>query len=71
MHKSFDGKVALVTGTSSGICLATTKAFAETGASVALADRREEKARAADSQPGQPAVGVAKAVQPHAHPVHQ
>jgi NAD(P)-dependent dehydrogenase (short-subunit alcohol dehydrogenase family) len=35
---SFEGKVALVTGAASGLGLATAKAFAASGASVALAD---------------------------------
>lgn len=39
---NFDGKVALVTGASSGIGLATARAFAHAGASVVLADVREE-----------------------------
>jgi NAD(P)-dependent dehydrogenase (short-subunit alcohol dehydrogenase family) len=34
----FSGKVALVTGASSGMGLATAKAFAEAGATVVLAD---------------------------------
>jgi NAD(P)-dependent dehydrogenase (short-subunit alcohol dehydrogenase family) len=38
----FTGKVALVTGAASGMGLATARAFAEAGASVALADFREE-----------------------------
>jgi NAD(P)-dependent dehydrogenase (short-subunit alcohol dehydrogenase family) len=38
----FTGKVALVTGASSGMGLATARAFAEAGASVVLADVREE-----------------------------
>ncbi len=44
---SFEGKVALVTGAASGLGLATAKAFAESGASVALADSNESGARAA------------------------
>jgi NAD(P)-dependent dehydrogenase (short-subunit alcohol dehydrogenase family) len=43
---SFENKVALVTGASSGMGLATAKAFAEAGASVVLADVNEAKARA-------------------------
>ena len=38
----FTGKVALVTGASSGMGLATARAFAEAGAAVALADIRED-----------------------------
>ena len=47
MNISFEGKVALVTGAASGLGLATAKAFAESGASVALADWNENAARAA------------------------
>jgi NAD(P)-dependent dehydrogenase (short-subunit alcohol dehydrogenase family) len=50
MNISFEGKVALVTGAASGLGLATAKAFAESGASVALADRNENAARAAADQ---------------------
>lgn len=46
MNISFDNKVALVTGASSGMGLATAKAFAEAGATVVLADVREEAVRA-------------------------
>ncbi len=42
----FTGKVALVTGASSGMGLATAQAFAEAGASVVLADVREELVKA-------------------------
>ncbi|RBP03269.1 NAD(P)-dependent dehydrogenase (short-subunit alcohol dehydrogenase family) [Roseiarcus fermentans] len=45
MNISFEGKVALVTGAASGLGLATAKAFAESGASVALADSNESGAR--------------------------
>jgi NAD(P)-dependent dehydrogenase (short-subunit alcohol dehydrogenase family) len=41
----FTGKVALVTGASSGMGLATARAFAEAGASVVLADVREDLAK--------------------------
>jgi len=42
MKISFENKVALVTGAASGLGLATAKAFAEAGASVALADWHEK-----------------------------
>ena len=47
MNISFKNKVALVTGAASGLGLATAKAFAESGASVVLADCNEEPSRAA------------------------
>ncbi|GAB9154678.1 hypothetical protein BDS110ZK17_27160 [Bradyrhizobium diazoefficiens] len=47
MNISFEGQVALVTGAASGLGLATAKAFAESGASVALADWNEDAVRAA------------------------
>ncbi|HLH04855.1 MAG TPA: glucose 1-dehydrogenase [Bryobacteraceae bacterium] len=42
MNLSFDDKVALVTGASSGMGLATARAFAEAGAAVVLADIQED-----------------------------
>lgn len=47
MNISFEGKAALVTGAASGLGLATAKAFAESGASVALADWNGDAAKAA------------------------
>ena len=50
MNISFENKVALVTGAGSGLGLATAKAFAESGASVALADRNEKAVRSATAE---------------------
>ena len=50
MNISFENKVALVTGAGSGLGLATAKAFAESGASVVLADWNEKAARSAAEQ---------------------
>ncbi|HTW47906.1 MAG TPA: glucose 1-dehydrogenase [Acidobacteriaceae bacterium] len=47
MNISFENKVAVVTGAASGLGLATAKAFAESGAAVALADWNEEAVRSA------------------------
>lgn len=47
MKISFEGKVALVTGAASGLGLATARAFAESGASVVLADWNEKAAHSA------------------------
>ena len=43
----FKGQVALVTGASSGIGLATAKAFGEAGSAVVLVDINENALRAA------------------------
>jgi NAD(P)-dependent dehydrogenase (short-subunit alcohol dehydrogenase family) len=47
MKISFESKVALVTGAASGLGFATAKAFAESGASVALADWNEKAVHSA------------------------
>lgn len=47
MNITFEGKVALITGAASGLGLASARAFAEAGASVALADWNEDAAAAA------------------------
>jgi NAD(P)-dependent dehydrogenase (short-subunit alcohol dehydrogenase family) len=47
MNISYENKVALVTGAGSGLGLATAKAFAESSASVVLADWNEEAVRSA------------------------
>jgi NAD(P)-dependent dehydrogenase (short-subunit alcohol dehydrogenase family) len=47
MNISFENQVALVTGAASGLGLATARAFAESGASVVLADWNEEGAQSA------------------------
>jgi NAD(P)-dependent dehydrogenase (short-subunit alcohol dehydrogenase family) len=47
MNISFENQVALITGAGSGLGLATAKAFAEAGASVALADWNEKAVRSA------------------------
>lgn len=57
----FKGEVALVTGASKGMGLATAKAFAECGASVVLADRDEEALHAVVDElkaAGRKALGV-------------
>jgi NAD(P)-dependent dehydrogenase (short-subunit alcohol dehydrogenase family) len=50
MNLSYENKVALVTGAGSGLGLATAKAFAESGASVALADWNEKAVRSAAAE---------------------
>jgi NAD(P)-dependent dehydrogenase (short-subunit alcohol dehydrogenase family) len=61
MNISFENKVALVTGAASGLGLATAKAFAESGASVVLADWHEKAVRSAAEElaiQGHKALGI-------------
>ena len=61
MNPWFENKVALVTGAASGIGLATAKAFAEAGATVALADINEAAVRSATDNlvaAGHKAIGI-------------
>src|SRR5436309_6542796 len=60
-YLDFSDKVALVTGAGSGMGLATANAFAEAGASVVLADAKEDAVRAAAEKlvaSGRKAIGV-------------
>lgn len=60
-YLNFNGKVALVTGAGSGMGLATAKAFAEAGASVVLADAKEEAVNSAAENlvaSGHKAIGI-------------
>src|SRR5258707_1201860 len=50
MNISFENKVALVTGAGSGLGLATARAFAESGASVVLADWNERTVHSAGEE---------------------
>ena len=61
MDRSFEGKVALVTGAASGMGLATAKAFAGAGAAVALTDVNEAAVRSAADDlaaAGHKAIGI-------------
>ncbi|NIJ35256.1 SDR family NAD(P)-dependent oxidoreductase [Sphingomonas oligoaromativorans] len=58
MTNKFDNKVVVVTGGTSGIGLATTKAFAAEGASVFITGRRQEALDAAVKQIGGRVTGV-------------
>ena len=58
MSKKLDNKIALVTGGTSGIGLATAKAYAEQGAKVFITGRRQAELDAAVKAIGDNAVGV-------------
>src|ERR1700704_4942749 len=58
MTNKLEGKVAVVTGGSAGIGLATAKLFAEQGASVFITGRRQAELDAALKQIGPKAVAI-------------
>ena len=58
MNSQFDGKVALVTGGSSGIGLATAKLFAQRGATVYITGRRQKELDEAVREICQSAAGI-------------
>src|ERR1700735_574731 len=58
MNSQFDGKIALVTGGSSGIGLATAKLFVQRGATVYITGRRQKELDEAVRDIGQSATGI-------------
>lgn len=58
MTRSLQGKIAVVTGASTGIGLAIAKRFVAEGASVVIADRRQQELDAAVAELGDQAIGV-------------
>ena len=59
MAQKLEGKIALVTGGSTGIGLAAAKRFAEEGAHVFIAGRRQQELDAALKEIGLPPVWTA------------
>ena len=58
MPKKLEGKLAAITGATSGMALATAKLFVEEGAYVFITGRRQEQLDAAVKQIGRNVTGV-------------
>jgi NADP-dependent 3-hydroxy acid dehydrogenase YdfG len=58
MSKKLEGKIAVITGATSGMALATAKLFVEEGAYVFITGRRQEQLDAAVKDIGKNVTGV-------------
>jgi NADP-dependent 3-hydroxy acid dehydrogenase YdfG len=58
MGQKLEGKIAVITGATSGMALATAKLFVEEGAYVFITGRRQEQLDAAEKEIGKNVTGV-------------